>query len=313
MWVGIKMKLKGLILVSLGACSYGILSTLVVLAYQAGFSLNDVIGSQTVLGAVLLWLFVVAGAVARKKKLSWPTRKQSMLMLLTGTTTGLTGLLYYASLQYLSPALGVVLFLQFTWMGVAINAVVTRQFPALMTIISVLLILIGTLFATGLLNTSGIQFHWLGIALGLCAALSNAVRVYVSGALAVNTDPMMRSAIMVTGGAILTSIVVPPTFLLDLTTFNALFFSYGLPLAFFGSFFGMWMFAKGAPLIGTSLATILGSMQLPVTILLSVTVLHLPLEFIQFIGVAIILFGVAIAEVKIKTNKVRTLNNSICS
>lgn len=73
------------------------------------------------------------------------------------------------------------------------------------------------------------------------------------------------------------------------------------------------MFAKGAPLIGTSLATILGSMQLPVTILLSVTVLHLPLEFIQFIGVAIILFGVAIAEVKIKTNKVRTLNNSICS
>ncbi|MDX4946879.1 DMT family transporter [Providencia manganoxydans] len=307
------MKLKGLILVSLGACSYGILSTLVVLAYQAGFSLNDVIGSQTVLGAVLLWLFVVAGAVARKKKLSWPTRKQSMLMLLTGTTTGLTGLLYYASLQYLSPALGVVLFLQFTWMGVAINAVVTRQFPVLMTIVSVLLILIGTLFATGLLNTSGIQFYWLGIALGLCAALSNAVRVYVSGALAVNTDPMMRSAIMVTGGAILTSIVVPPTFLLDLTTFNALFFSYGLPLAFFGSFFGMWMFAKGTPLIGTSLATILSSMQLPVTILLSVTVLHLPLEFIQFIGVAIILFGVAIAEVKIKTNKVRTLNNSICS
>lgn len=55
------MKLKGLILVSLGACSYGILSTLVVLAYRAGYSLNDVIGSQTVLGAILLWFFVVTG------------------------------------------------------------------------------------------------------------------------------------------------------------------------------------------------------------------------------------------------------------
>ncbi|EPH6925306.1 EamA/RhaT family transporter, partial [Providencia stuartii] len=93
------------------------MSTLVVLAYQAGFSLNDVIGSQTVLGAVLLWLFVLIGSAIRRKSLSWPSKKQSILMLLTGTTTGLTGLLYYASLQYLSPALGVVLFLQFTWMG----------------------------------------------------------------------------------------------------------------------------------------------------------------------------------------------------
>ncbi|AMG67657.1 EamA family transporter [Providencia stuartii] len=302
------MKLKGLVLVSLGACSYGILSTLVVLAYQAGFSLNDVIGSQTVLGAVLLWLFVLIGSAIRRKSLSWPSKKQSILMLLMGTTTGLTGLLYYASLQYLSPALGVVLFLQFTWMGVAINTAVTRRAPTAMTLVSVLFILIGTTFATGLLNTMHIQFHWLGVALGLCAALSNAIRVYVSGALAVKTDPMMRSAIMVTGGAILTSVIVPPTFLCHFSTFNSLFFSYGLPLAFFGSFFGMWMFAKGTPLIGTSLATILSSMQLPVTILLSVTVLHLPLEFIQFVGVAIILFGVTIAEVKIKTNKQMLLN-----
>ncbi len=56
--VNIEMKFKGLILVSLGACSYGILSTLVVLAYRAGYSLNDVIGSQTVLGAILLWFLL---------------------------------------------------------------------------------------------------------------------------------------------------------------------------------------------------------------------------------------------------------------
>ena len=297
------MKFKGLILVSLGACSYGILSTLVVLAYRAGFSLNDVIGSQTVLGAIILWLFVVIGSVIRKKRLAWPSSKQTLMMLLTGTTTGLTGLLYYASLQHLSPALGVVLFLQFTWMGVAINTVVTRRMPPVMTLISVIVILIGTVLATGLLNSGSITFHWSGVILGLCAALSNAIRVYVSGALAVKTDPMMRSAIMVTGGAILTSIVVPPTFLLDSSTFQSLFLSYGLPLAFFGSFFGMWMFAKGTPLIGTSLATIVSSMQLPVTILLSVTVLHLPLEFIQLVGVIVILMGVAIAELKIKTNK----------
>ncbi|MEY0747348.1 hypothetical protein AB7278_26415 [Escherichia coli] len=74
------MKFKGLILVSLGACSYGILSTLVVLAYRAGYSLNDVIGSQTVLGAILLWFFVAAGALIKKARLVWPTRQQGLLM-----------------------------------------------------------------------------------------------------------------------------------------------------------------------------------------------------------------------------------------
>ncbi len=174
------MKLKGLILVSLGACSYGILSTLVILAYRAGYSLNDVIGSQTVLGAILLWFFVVVGAWVKRVRLVLPTGQQGLLMLLTGTTTGLTGLLYYASLQYLSPALGVVLFLQFTWMGVVINTVVTRQIPPFMTVISVVVILIGTVLATGLLNSETVVFHWLGVLLGLLAALSNAIRVYVS-------------------------------------------------------------------------------------------------------------------------------------
>ncbi|MEX6004058.1 hypothetical protein AB6H14_19705 [Providencia vermicola] len=77
------MKLKGLVLVSLGACSYGILSTLVVLAYQAGFSLNDVIGSQTVLGAALLWVFVLAGSAMRKNaKLA--NRKASNINVIDG-------------------------------------------------------------------------------------------------------------------------------------------------------------------------------------------------------------------------------------
>ncbi len=80
------------------------------------------------------------------------------------------------------------LILQFTWMGVAINAVVSRQAPPIMTMVSVVVVLIGTVLATGLLNSSGIVFHWLGVLLGLCAALSNAIRVYVSGALAVKTD-----------------------------------------------------------------------------------------------------------------------------
>ena len=47
--------LKGILLVFLGACSFGILSTFVKLAYHEGYTLGDVTGAQAFFGAVILW------------------------------------------------------------------------------------------------------------------------------------------------------------------------------------------------------------------------------------------------------------------
>ena len=55
--------LKGILLVFFGACSFGILSTFVKLAYHDGYTLGDVTGAQAFFGecvtAIVLQFVVV--------------------------------------------------------------------------------------------------------------------------------------------------------------------------------------------------------------------------------------------------------------
>lgn len=302
--------MKGILFVFSGACSYGVLSTIVVLAYTAGFSLNDVVGSQMVIGALLLWLLTF-GHLKQIKRCK-PTLNQTLKLMIAGISTGTTGLLYYASLQYLSPALAVVLFFQFTWMGLILESILNRKRPQKSQLIALIPIIIGTVIATNLLSEGVSHLNWQGVVFGLLAALSNTVLIFVSGRVAVNVEPILRSTLMVTGGAIFTSIVVPPTFLLNWDVLTQLLISYGILLAFFGSAFSTWMFAKGAPSISTSLAAILSAMQLPVTMVLSIVILDIPVTLLQLVGIAAILLGVVISQGRpsnSKADKIEGLNH----
>ena len=49
-------KFTGGIFVFLGACSFGVLSTIVKNAYEEGYTLGQITGSQAFLGMVILWV-----------------------------------------------------------------------------------------------------------------------------------------------------------------------------------------------------------------------------------------------------------------
>ena len=49
-------KFTGGIFVFLGACSFGVLSTIVKNAYKEGYTLGQITGSQAFLGMVMLWI-----------------------------------------------------------------------------------------------------------------------------------------------------------------------------------------------------------------------------------------------------------------
>ncbi len=44
------------LLVFIGGCSFGILSTFVKLAYSAGFVVTEVTGSQVLFGTLIIWV-----------------------------------------------------------------------------------------------------------------------------------------------------------------------------------------------------------------------------------------------------------------
>ncbi|MEK4661184.1 EamA family transporter [Paenibacillus sp. SAF-068] len=310
-----------------GAMSYGILSTIVVLAYGEGYKLGEVVGTQLITGFLLSWMLALytrfrtkrqsqangkaSGAVAQVfKRLTW---KQRLLLMAAGTPTVITGLVYYQSLRYIPASLAIILLFQFTWISVLIQAISKRQRPDKVTFLTLIILFGGTLLAAGFLEQGLGEFNGLGIALGLMAAVSYSLFVLFSGKAVPSAHPAFRSAWMVTGGLILLCILFPPTFL-----FNGLIWSqllvFGLLLGFFGAFIPPVLFAIGVPHIGGDMAGILGAVELPIAVLLSSIVLHEHVSGLQWIGVIIVLIGVALPELyKLRMRRSRSRSKPIYS
>lgn len=304
--------MKYLISVLIGAMSYGILSTIVVLAYGEGYKLGEVVGTQLLTGCILAWLLALytkvrenrkqrsrtntAAAVAVSKapamKLAW---KHRLLLMLAGAPTVVTGLLYYQSLRYIPASLAIILLFQFTWISVLIQAVSKRQRPDKITVLTLILLFGGTLLAAGILNQGAAEFNALGLMLGLLSAVSYSMFIIFSGKAVPAAHPAYRSAWMVTGGLLLLFILFPPYFL-----FNGLLWSqlllFGFLLGLFGAFIPPVLFAIGVPHIGGGMAGILGAAELPVAVLLSSFVLHEHVSGLQWAGVILVLIGVVLPE-----------------
>lgn len=308
--------MKYLLSVLLGAMSYGILSTIVVKAYDEGYVLGEVVGSQLLTGFLLSWglAFFIRrrsrktssrGAAAPAATLTW---KQRFMLMAAGIPTAVTGLLYYQSLRYIPNSLAILLLFQFTWMGVLVHAISKRKRPNASMLITLAILFGGTLLAAGIMEQGVSRFNIIGIILGLLAAMSYTLFILFSGKAVPSVHPAYRSSWMLTGGLILVCILFPPTYLINGQLWGELFI-FGLLLGIFGAFIPPVLFAVGVPHIGEGMAGILGASELPVAVLLSSIVLHEQVSLLQWVGVGLVLIGVALPEL-IKKRSIRIENNA---
>lgn len=278
-----------IILVFLGACSYGILSTIVKLAYGKGFIASEVIGSQLFFGCLMLWAGVLF--FSRVKVNGTSTLK----LMLVGLTVCMTSIFYYVSLQMIPASIAVVLLFQFTWIGVVLEAVVERAFPSREKLVSVGILMAGTLLAGAVFEQDGANLDMKGIMFGFLSALTFALFIFFSGRIAVEIPSLNRSAIIAAGSLISGFFILQPSFLVDGTLQEGLWI-YGLLLGLFGLFIPTLFFAIGVPKIGSGLGTILGAAELPVAVLMSNAVLAETVTPLQWLGVALILLGIAFPQ-----------------
>ncbi|BBI34183.1 EamA family transporter [Cohnella abietis] len=296
--------------VLVGAICYGILSTIVVKAYDQGYSLGEVVGSQLFTGFLMSWalVYVIQWRERRKKqshisnpdsvktptvKVTW---KMRLILMAAGTPQAITGLLYYESLRYIPNSLAILLLFQFTWMGVLIHAIGQRKRPDGIMLLTLVILFGGTLLAAGVVQQGVDNFNWTGVMLGLLAAVSYSLFIVFSGKAVPSVHPAYRSGWMITGGMLLVFILFPPHFLVNgLLLENLLIF--GILLGFFGAFLPPVLFAIGVPHIGEGMTSILGASELPVAVMLSAIVLHEDVSLLQWVGVVLVLLGVALPEV----------------
>lgn len=292
--------LKGGLLVFFGACSFGVLTTLVKLSYAQGFTLGEVSGVQVFFGAIILWLILLGRMFFQKVKFTF-TWKNSWRVLLTGISTGLVSLCYYKSVQELPASIAILLLMQFTWISMILEIVIHKKFPTARQWIAVIFILIGTFLAGNIYDLNNIPWSLEGLGFGLLAGFFYATFIWANGRVGNRLIPVQKSALMITGSFIFIFLVFPPEFLINGSLVNGLS-TWGIAFALFGTVIPPLFFAYGIPKIGVNLSAILSAAELPVAVFFSSWLLAEKVTILQWSGIGLILFAIVFSNLKKKNS-----------
>ncbi|HEX7673822.1 MAG TPA: DMT family transporter [Bdellovibrio sp.] len=295
--------LKGVLFILIGSSSYGMLSTFVKLSYKQGYTTAEVTGAQFVIGAFVVSLL----ALFLPKNAAKATFSDKWKLMVTGTTTGLTSVLYYVSVKYIAASIAVVLLMQSVWLGVVFESLFKKTWPTLDKVIAVVLVLVGTVLATNALDTASTQLDIRGFIFGILAAISFSGTMMSTGSVASHLPSVKRSQFMLFGGGLVVLVFAfmtqlgPRYFGIEILSSDfiqnkpfefSIFWTYGLFVAVFGTILPPIMLNKGFPITGVALGSIISSMELPFATLIAFALLGEHIGRVQLLGVGLILFSV---------------------
>ncbi len=293
--------LKGVLLVGLGATSYGMLATFVKLAYHdkgmtgLPFTPAEVITSQFIIGIFVILLINAFQKANKKSEVVKANKKDITQLMIAGTSTGLTSIFYYLAVKYIPVSIGIVLLMQTVWMGVLLEWILEKKRPSNIKIVAVLIVLAGTALATNLIQNT-VTLDWRGVVLGLLAAASFTTTMFTANKVATHISSAQRSLYMLLGGAI---VVFFFAFYTQTTPFNYdIFMKWGVLLAIFGTVIPPMLMNAGFPHTGIGLGSIVSSLELPVSVSMAFLVLGEQVVLTQWIGIVLIIFAIVIMNIQ---------------
>lgn len=289
---------KYILMVFTGACSFGILSTFVKLAYREGYTPAEISFSQAFIGMTVLWLFVF---IQERRKVDiaadqmertpwWP-------LLLTGAAIGWTTFVYYVSVHYIPASVAIVILMQFTWISMLLEWCFFNQKPAGGQLMVTAVILTGTLLASGWLNTQTGSLSVKGILYAFGAALLYAVYIVANSRLNNNVHPLKKSAVMMIGSS-MGIFLVNVSSLITSMHVDASLIKWAVFLAVFGTIIPPVLFARGIPKAGAGVSAMLMTAELPVAVICSHIVLREEIGTVQWLGILVMLFAIILLNVQ---------------
>lgn len=289
--------LKGVFLVGFGATSYGMLATFVKMAYGEGFTTAEVTTSQFIYGIIGLLFLNLFQKIKNKNTAPKASKQNIFHLMLAGTSLGATSLFYYLAVKYIPVSIGIVLLMQTVWMGVLLEMILEKKIPSTQKIISVVIVLIGTVLATNLINAT-IELDWRGILWGVLAAASFTTTMFTANRVAVGISSAQRSLYMLLGGAV---IVFSFALVTQTAAFNfAIFLKWGIVLALFGTIIPPMLLNAGFPLTGIGLGSIVSAIELPVSVMMAYMLLNEEVNGIQWFGILLIILAIIIMNINFK-------------
>lgn len=297
--MSVKNSIKGVVLVALGATSYGMLATFVKLAYKEGFTTAEVTSSQFIYGIIGVLFINLFQRIKNKNSAIKANSKNILHLMIAGTSMGMTSVFYYLAVKYIPVSIGIVLLMQTVWMGVLLEWFLDKKAPSLQKTLAVLVVIIGTAFAINIfkINFNDTTIDWTkGLFWGLLAAASFTTTMFTANKVALGISSAQRSLFMLLGGAI---IVFGFGLFTQTTEFNfEIFTKWGIVLALFGTIIPPMLLNAGFPLTGIGLGSIVSSLELPVSVLMAYFLLNEELQLIQWIGILLIILAIVIMNIQ---------------
>jgi len=292
--------LKGVFLVGLGATTYGMLATFVKMAYTENYTTAEVTSSQFILGIFGILLINLFQKIKNKNTAKKASSRNIFQLMLAGTSLGMTSVFYYLAVKYIPVSIGIVLLMQTVWMGVLLEMILEKKLPSKQKVISVFIVLIGTVLATNLINNK-VQLDWHGIMWGMLAAASFTTTMFTANSVATNISSAQRSLYMLLGGAI---IVFAFSIATQNTPFNfAIFTKWGIILALFGTIIPPMLMNAGFPLTGIGLGSIVSALELPVSVMMAYVLLNEEVNTTQWLGIVLIITAIVIMNINWKNKQ----------
>lgn len=287
--------LKGSLYIALGASSYGMLATFVKIAYQESYTTAEVTLSQYglgFLGLLILNLFQRKNSQSLSQKMDF---KSTLKLIMAGSSLGLTSTFYYLSVQYIPVSAAIVLLMQTVWIGAVLETILYKKIPGTRKIISIVLVLIGTLLAVNIIKETA-MINWKGFLYGMLAALSYTATMYSSNNIELHLPPLKRSLYMILGGLLVVMFIFHSSINREFSF--GILLKWGILLSLFGTILPPLLFTKGMPLTGMGLGAIVASVEIPVSIFIAYIWLSEPVSLLQWFGILLILFAVVLMNLQ---------------
>lgn len=274
---------KYIIIVALGALSFGMLSSFAKIAYGEGYSPAEITLTQALVGTLILWSIALFKKLKNGNKLVLDWK-----LLLAGTTMGSSAYTYYLSVAYIPASLAIVLLMQITWLSILVEWIVFKKKPSTVEIGSSLFIILGTVLAGNLLELNNANISFKGILLSLLSAILYTLYIVFTSKIGKETPMFEKSALMTSGSAMIIFLINCEA-ITSSTHLDFGLLQWGTFLAVFGTVIPPICFTVGMPKIGAGLSSVLLTLELPAAVFCAHIILGEKVTLLQLLGIAIML------------------------
>ena len=278
----------GVALCLVAGASFALQPVLVRLAFEGGATVAGVGALRFAIAALVL------GVLARRALAAAPARTLAAPFALGLTIYGLETGLFFASLERIDVSLASLLMCSYPALVVAGAVLLRRERASRRRALALLVALAG--IALVLAGGVGGALDPLGIGLALAAAVAYAAYVLVSDLLLGTTEPLVLATMLCAGAATAFALAGSATGSLDIGGAPTLAVIGAIALA--ATVLPVAAFLAGVRRVGPSRATILGTVEPPVTIALSALVFGERLGPLQLLGAGLVVGAVVILQLR---------------